>query len=493
MVGEAGGAGLQARRARLRLAVAAASAAALCGLACAYQGDPPGGPPRTTPPVLLATDPESGAVLATPPRRVDLSFDEVVAERIAAQRSDIGGAVLLSPVTTRVSVGWHRYRLTVSPKGGFRPGLIYRLDLLPVLVDLHNNRMKVGRTIIFSTGPPIPTATIGGTVVDWAQGRAAVNALIEAVLLPDSLPYRALADSAGSFVLADVPTGEYLVYGVIDQNGNRQRDPREAFDTARVELADSAHVELWAFAHDTVGPRLRSVDFVDTATLRITFDRPIDPGSPVDSSMVHVAPAEDSTASVPIAGILTPSAYDSLVKAQEARAARDTSGRADTTRRAAPPPAPGRPQAAPRPAAAAPPPPLAAPGVGRAPAPPPQRPETTLAMRMAARRPPPTDTRVVRLAAPLVRDARYVVTAGGVAGLTGVPGKSAQIRLLVPAAPKRSAADTLHGRADSLTPAPPADTARRDTTPPSRAPTPSPPPPAPRRDTMPARPERPRR
>ena len=450
MVGEAAGARYQARRARLRLALAAAAAVGGATLACAYQGDPPGGPPRTTPPLLLGTEPESGAVLPAPPHTVQLFFDEVLNERtLGQQQQGIGGAVILSPVSGQVNVGWHRSRLTVEPKGGYQPGRIYRLQLLPVLTDLRQNRMKVGQTIIFSTGPAIPQASLGGSVADWAGNRAAVGALIEAVLLPDSLPYRTLADSAGSYSLEGVPPGAYLVYGVLDQNNNRRRDPREAFDTVRVTLQDSATVELYAFTHDTVGPRPRTADLVDSVTLRVVFDRPLDPSQTTDTSMVHVAPADDSTRTLPLLHVYTPAHFDSVSKAEAAaRAARDTSQRQPTP--------PARAQAAPvaRPGAGrvAPPAPLGAPAA--------QRRDTSRAMKMLARRPAPTDNRVIRLASPLAPGSRYAVTVQGIRGLAGAVGHG-RVQLSVPVPrPTRGVTDTLRPRQPGDTLPGRADTAR---------------------------------
>jgi len=436
VVGETAGARYQARRARLRLALAVAATVGGAALACAYQGDPPGGPPRTTPPLLLGTEPESGAVLPTPPHTVQLFFDEVLNERVAGQQQGIGGAVILSPVSGQVNVGWHRSRLTVEPKGGYQPGRIYRLQLLPVLTDLRQNRIRVGQTIIFSTGPAIPQASLGGSVVDWPGNRAAVGALVEAVLLPDSLPYRTLVDSAGSFSLAGVPPGGYLVYGVLDQNNNRRRDPREAFDTVRVALEDSATVELYAFAHDTIGPRPRTVDLIDSVTLRVVFDRPLDPSQTTDTSMVHVAPADDSTRTLPLLHVYTPAHFDSVSKAEAAdRAARDTSQRQQP---APPARAPAAPAARPGAGRVAPPAPLGAPAA--------QRPDTSRAMKMLARRPAPTDNRVIRLASPLAPGSRYVVTGQDIRGLAGAVGHGrVQVSVPVPR-PSRSAADTLQPR-----------------------------------------------
>jgi len=416
-------------------------ALALAGLAvaCASTGDPPGGPPDQDPPVIVSVEPESGAVLDRPPGAANVLLNEVVNERIAAQRPDIGGAVILSPARGLVTVSWHRDRIEVKPKEGFRPGRVYRLEILPVLTDLRQNRMREGRLVVFSTGPAIPASRLSGALVDWPAGRAGAAQLIEAVLLPDSLGYRAATDSSGTFDLPLVPPGEYLVYGVIDQNNDRVRGPREAFDTVRVTLADTASVELFAFTHDTTGPRLRSVESVDSVTVRLVFDRPLDPTLSLDSTMVTVTPQEDSTTLLPVAGVYTQRGLDS-VRAREAPAR-------DTTRAAAA--APSDTAAAPvaragprRPVARA---------TGEAPAP---RRDSTRVMHMLARRPPPTDTRFVRLGAPLVPGARYAIVVDGARSLSGIAG--AARGQLSAARPRR---DSTRTPADSTRT--PADSTRR--------------------------------
>jgi hypothetical protein len=460
----------QARGPRLRLTPggtrrATLLAAATVLAACASAGDPPGGPPDTTPPQIVRFVPESGAVLASPPGEAEIDFDEVISERVASARGDIGGAVILSPAPEEVDVGWHRSRISVKPKGGFLPGRVYRLQLLPVVTDLRTNKMKQGRTIVFSTGPPIPHAVLRGTVVDWGAGHAARDALVEADPLPDTLGYVVLADSVGDFALAQVPPGEYLVYGVVDQNGNRRRDSREAFDTARVTLRDSASVQLYAFPHDTLAPRIKSVAYADSVTLRIVFDHLLDPAQTGDTSLVHVSPADDSTTVLPIASVLTPAAYDSARRA--AAALRDSLQRAEH-------PAPEAPDTgAAAPARPVRPPPLAPPARTRADTAR-ARHDTTAAERMLARRPPPSDTRVVVMAEPLEPGAHYVVRVFGVKSLTGVAGnRSASLAVPRPRPPVSPSADTAHQAARADT-APPAPGARRDTAPPG-----------PRADTLP--------
>jgi len=445
-------------------------------VSCASTGDPPGGPPDQKPPTVLRIEPESGTVLTTPPAEARVYFDEVIAERVAGQPTDIGGAVLLSPTSGVVKVSWHRDHISVQPRAGFVAGRIYHLEVLPVVTDLRTNRLRAGRTIVFSTGPAIPAAAIEGSVVDWIGGRAAIRALVEAVLLPDSLSYRALTDSAGFFRLTQIPPGQYLVRGVMDSNNDRRLGTREAFDSVSISVDSSSAVELFAFAHDTTGPRLRQVEVTDSVTLKLTFDRPLDPSTPLDTSMVSVVTVEDSTTPLPLLGVHTPRALEILqrhetdsVAAAKTRAD-SLAAAADTTRRrpaadSAPPGArpAGRPGARP-PGAAVPPTLRPAPRGARAPL------DSTRADRMLARRPAPTDGRIVKLATPLTPDTRYLVFVTGARSLSGNVGTApARMPLRTPRprpAPARptqagnppdsAAADSTRPRSDSVPPTRPA-------------------------------------
>ena len=184
----------------------------------------PGGPPDIAPPQLVATRPDSLASIPNFKGDVEFQFDEVISEggspNQGAGTGDLEKLVILSPTTRVPDVSWRRSRITVHPAEGWRPNRVYRVELLPGVVDLRRNQSKRGTVLTFTTGAPLPTTTIDGTVVDWTSSRPSSEALVEALLLPDSLSYRGLADSSGHFSLGPLPAGEYLVRGVIDQNRN---------------------------------------------------------------------------------------------------------------------------------------------------------------------------------------------------------------------------------------------------------------------------------
>jgi hypothetical protein len=405
---------------------------------CARIEPPPGGPPDAAPPQLVRTTPDSFRSLPDFDDAVEFRFDEVISEGSVPSQgtgtSDLEKLVILSPTREIPEVRWRRNRITVRPDEGWQRDRIYRVELLPGVTDLQRNRSNQGALVTFSTGASRPETTLEGTVVDWTSGRPAPAALVVATLLPDSLPYRGLADSSGRFSLGPLPPGEYIVSGVLDQNGNHLADPREAFDSLRVPRGRDSALELWAFVHDTAPPRIRTVTPTDSVSAAVEFTQSLDPRQRLPLSALRVSLLPDSTP-VRMASVL-PKPTDDSIHAK--RPAQPDSVEADTTA------APGR-----TPAPARPPAPGARPRARR-----------PAAERLTSR-PPLTDQLVIRPAAPWRPGGRYTVEIRGVRNVTGVAGDVVGA-LVVPERPPR---DSLAAPGDSLKPG--ADTTRgaRDSVP----------------------------
>ncbi|HEY2027294.1 MAG TPA: hypothetical protein VGG78_09805, partial [Gemmatimonadaceae bacterium] len=165
-----------------------------------------------------------------------------------------------------------------------------------------------------------------GTAIDWVANRPAARALIQG-LTPDSVIYLAQADSLGHFTLGPLPPGSYLVRAIIDQNNNHALDRNEPFDSLTVVVPQTAvaALVLRAAPRDTLPPRIVSVAPNDSVTLRVTFDRLVDPRQRIAPDMFRLVAADSTT--VAITGVLTPD--------EEARVVRERDrARADSTRRA---------------------------------------------------------------------------------------------------------------------------------------------------------------
>lgn len=280
---------------------------------------PPGGPLDVVAPLLLATRPESLEVLPQFDGAVEFQFDETVSEggrpNYGFGDGDLEKLVMLSPSDSDAVpvVRWRRHRITVRPREGWQPNRAYRVELQSGVNDLRNNRTEESAVVTFTTGSEIPTHELRGSVVDWTTNRPIPRALIEATLLPDSLTYRTLADSVGDFTFGPLPDGAYLVRGVIDQNRNRQLDRRELYDTVRVARGVGDVGDLWAFRHDTLGPRIEAASQNDSLSILVTFTQELMPGQQVPLDSVTVRRASDSTVII-VSAIMIPERYDTLYR-----------------------------------------------------------------------------------------------------------------------------------------------------------------------------------
>ena len=418
--------------ARLATAARGATVAAIAvavAAGCAEIGHGPrGGPEDHLPPKLLKVTPDTG-MLNTRPKEVVFRFDEVVSERPAGANG-LDGLVVLSPSDGVPRVSWHRQAITVRPRRGFRANTAYSVTLLPGISDLRGNVRKAAATTFFSTGGEIPATALRGIVFDWVAGRPAANAFVQAFRRGDTtFAWIATTDSVGRFEIRAFPAGSYFVRALIDANNNRTVDPREAYDTLGAAIADSARVELLAFVHDSLGPRIDRLSVEDSITLHLVLDQPFDPQHPVTTVSFTLLRSDSS--SVPIAALLTDSAL-TLEKAAAARARGDSSQAAaarlagrDSARVTTAPNAPGP--------------------VGSA-IPLPRRRGAVTAARDTTplpkpSRPSPVPDVIIRLGAPVAPGSSYRLRATAVRGLAGEPRTSDRV-FSVPRPPPPTSRDS---------------------------------------------------
>ena len=342
---------------------------------------PPGGPPDKVAPQIIAIIPDSGSV-GVKPKEVVFRFDEVVAERPPSVTT-LADLFLISPRDGVPDVSWHRDAIAVKPSHGWRPNTPYSVIMLRGLADIRGNVRNTGVTTFFSTGPTIPRTRISGQVFDWVTGSPAAGALVESFVPPDSIhPYVAVVDTGGAFLLEHLPPARYTVRAYLDRNKDMGIDPSEPWDSVSVNLTDSARIELLLFVHDTAPPHLREVAAVDSQTLRLTFDKPVDPTQTLTAA--NFAVIGPDSVPVPIASV-NPEPSDTVGKL------------------AAPPP----PRAAVAPRAAVTP-----------------RVDTTAKPKRVMSRPMAVSTAIIKLQRPLTPKVVYRVRAIGIRGLLGRTGTS---------------------------------------------------------------------
>ena len=440
-----------------------AGAALLYLLACAKMGAPPGGPEDKVPPKLLATVPESVGVYPGWHQDVEFRFDEIVSEGSSPNQGlgtgDLEKLILLSPSNKVPVIHWKRSRITVHPREGWKANRVYRIELLPGLVDLRRNRLDTTTVLTFSTGAAQAADTLRGIAIDWVAGRVAAGALIELVLKPDSLVYRAVTDSSGRFNVGPLPHGDYLIYAAIDQNHDRRRGARESYDSAAV--AGGAVVPpLWLIPRDTLPPRITQITPGDSLSATINFGQPLDPTQLFDSIGVTLRRQADSSP-VPFRSVLPKELDDSLQRLAQARADSLQAAK-DTTRRDSLKAGPPKPPAVPK----------NPPGLrqGRAPR------VDVVAESLLKTRPKLFSALVIRVDSAFVPESKYLVEINQIRSAAGVAG-SARGVLAIPKRPPPPPPPPAATPTDSLKNKAPSDSTGKKPAPKGTARPPSPSPP----------------
>jgi hypothetical protein len=340
---------------------------------------PPGGPPDVAAPQIVAIIPDSGT-LGVSPREVIFRFDEVVSERPPSVTT-LDDLFLISPRDGAPEASWHRDAIGVRPRRGWRPNTPYTVIMMRGLADLRGNVRNTGASTFFSTGKTIPRTRLSGVIFDWVAGAPAAGALVESFIRPDSLrPYIAVADSGGAFTIQHLPSARYTVRAYLDGNKNFGLDPGEPWDSVSVNIADSAVATIMVFVHDSVPPKIRDISAIDSVSIRVTFDRPVDPAQTLAPS--NFAVIGPDSVQIPIVSV----GSDTVARPVALAAA------------AAQPAAP--------------------------PARPPIQRDTTTAVKPQMPRPAPISVIAIKLGRPLAPATTYRVRAIGIRGLLGHTGDS---------------------------------------------------------------------
>jgi hypothetical protein len=390
---------------------------------CARTIGPDGGPVPEFPPMVVATVPDTFAIVAPFDGPVRIEFERTLAERLTT--GSLRDAVVVSPLNGEVTVNQRGRRLEISMEGGFRAPAVYRITVLPRFQDRYRNTMDRPVELFFSTGPEFDETLVAGILLDRLSGEEVAGARVDAAPLGDGPTYSAVSDSTGVFSFRYLPPGSYRITAWDDVNRNREPEftERQATTQATVASADTLVItELELLAPDTTAAVLASARALDSVTVEVTFDDPLDPEWSPAGVQAILAVSDAARAAAEEAGREPPREEDlpRVVEvlhshAWEARAAAATD-----------PPEPVDPDDPDDPAVA---PPLPAPAPG-----------APVAVDPAAGEPGdrvlPDDRLVLVLDRPLPYGVQLVVRVGGVRNLAEIPGGGGEVSFTTPAAPE---------------------------------------------------------
>jgi len=255
--------------------------------ACARQGIPPGGPDDQRPPVVVRTTPTGLAEVTEPISSIRFEFDERISERSSGGVLD--QAVTISPRGGQVRVKHSRRALTVTVEEGFRPGIVYRATLQPVISDMFGNTMTDPFELVFSTGGEAVANTLAGEIWDRVDGRGVADARILATDA-NGLIHQSVASREGIFAFRYLPAGAFDVQAFVDTNRNDSVDMNEAQGRTTTSLAvgDTVLLDFGILEPDTTAAVTAGTSIVDSVTIAVEFDDYLDPTEALDVGQVVV-------------------------------------------------------------------------------------------------------------------------------------------------------------------------------------------------------------
>ena len=299
---------------------------------CARQSAPPGGPPDSRPPGVIATVPEALADVPGFSGPIRFEFDERISEQVGGGGLD--DAVTVSPYTGEVRVSHGRRGLSVEVEGGFRDGVVYRVTLLPVVRDMFGNTLRDPFELVFTTGAEPEATAVAGEIWDRVTGRGVADLTLHAVGA-DSLVHLAASGDGGIYAFRYLPGGAYTLTAFQDVNRDRLVGPNEVQGSLDFTVAsgDTLFVDVPVLLPDTSAAVLLGAEVLDSVTVMARFDDFLDPGASLDDVEITVTDTLGNAV-----GVGVTARYHEVAWAEYVATVSDSIARADSLARAEAPP-----------------------------------------------------------------------------------------------------------------------------------------------------------
>lgn len=255
---------------------------------CANVVIPQGGPKDTNPPQIVSYQPENGSVNFQG-KTIEILFDEYI------QTSDLFNQVIISPPMYNIpEFKVKGKKLIINILDDLRDSTTYTLNFGSGIKDITESNTLENFTYVFSTGNHLDSLQVKGSIININTGRPEKNSV--AVLYPDFIDssfqyskpwYFAKADANGNFIIPNIKSGDYKLYGLTDQNFNYYYDlPNEliAFiDTVITPDSINQPYQLQLFSENHIPQQLLEAKSLSYASSRLVFAKSID-NSTIDYS-----------------------------------------------------------------------------------------------------------------------------------------------------------------------------------------------------------------
>ncbi len=190
--------------------------------ACAKISSPAGGPKDVIPPVVVKSEPVSGAK-NFPGKRFEVTFNEYIELR------DVNDKFMVSPpMQKRPEISVRGKNLVVEYDEALRDSTTYTFYFQDAIRDLNEGNPIGNYSFVFSTGPVIDSLSLTGNVLNASDLNPPENTLVMLYSdLTDSaftkkIPdYISKADKNGYFRIDNIKEGIYRIFALIDADNTK--------------------------------------------------------------------------------------------------------------------------------------------------------------------------------------------------------------------------------------------------------------------------------
>ena len=226
--------------------------------ACASIGSPEGGPRDYTPPQVVKTSPEPGAVNFKG-QKVEIIFDEIVNLKDQQKKVIISPAPRTMPLIRTVGK-----KITIEFRDELEENTTYVIDFSNAIEDNNESNQLDGYTFAFSTGDVIDTLAVSGIVLQAKDLEPMQHVIVGLHSNLDDTAFTRLplervsrTNDRGKFTIRNLKPGKYHVFALNDMDGD--------YHMARTEDI--------AFLDEIVVPTTSEYTSQDTV---FTYDRKVD-------------------------------------------------------------------------------------------------------------------------------------------------------------------------------------------------------------------------
>jgi uncharacterized protein (DUF2141 family) len=209
--------------------------------ACARVSAPQGGPKDLTPPNLVSSVPNDGQTLYKG-NTILLVFDEPVTTK------SIETKLIITPsIKGTFKTKTRRNTIQLTFDSAFNENTTYTLNFGSTITDVNESNIPKNLYLSFATGNQIDSLTLSGQVRNLYTSEPIEDALVSIYPDSDSLnitsgpaSYYTKTDSLGNYQFRNLPSGNFMLYAVLDKNSNLKADTEKELygfylDTIRTE------------------------------------------------------------------------------------------------------------------------------------------------------------------------------------------------------------------------------------------------------------------